>query len=277
VSADLAIGDGQWGKVPRALAGDENLSCGALRAFIVLSSYADGASRIAQASQARLATDLGIGRRSVQRLLDELALCGWITVSRPFRKRGGYGVNAYLVAPFPLVRADAPEQARATRIEAEVHNSDARESSLAPGIAMPGPQHAVAHVDAQKQARGRALSDLLSQTSSVSDPLLAQRSKASVERDVDPGSEQAPNRDEEEQTRKRQILELHRHLDDDRTVKAERNMWVILVDRKGYTRAEAFLLLARGLVAGERPSAVYEAAVPAGQWRKDNPEFADAA
>lgn len=263
--------EGQWGKVPRAIVRDESLSCGALRCFIVLSSYADGASRIAQASQARLATDLAVGRRSVQRLLDELALQGWITVSRRLRTRGGWGVNAYEVAPFPLVMADALDEAQVARIVPGDTNSDARESSLATGIAMPSTEHAAAHVDAQEQAREGAQPDLLSQTPSLSDPLLAQRSKANVER-VE-GDD--PNRGEEEQSRERQIRERHRQLEDDRQVKAEQNAWKKLVDEKRYTREEAFLVSARGYVVGKSAWSVYDAALSAKQWRRQE-ELADA-
>jgi len=126
VSAAPSLGDSQWGKVPRAIVRDESLSCGALRCFVLVSSYADGVTRVAEASQARLARDLAISRRSAQRLLDELASRGWITVRHRLRTRGSWGVNAYLVAPFPLVTRDAQEQARAARIGPEVHDGDAR-------------------------------------------------------------------------------------------------------------------------------------------------------
>ncbi len=166
--------EAQWAKVPRAIVRDD-LSVGALRTFIVLSSYADR-WRTARASQARLAGDLGVSRAQAQRWLDELAEGQWIRVRRQMRLSGGWGVNFYLCAPFPQVTTDAQEQARAAGIGVEMATvtiDDAQAQARFLGNAMPRTEHEPGARDAQSQARTWALSDLFSQTLSGSNPYCA--------------------------------------------------------------------------------------------------------
>ena len=73
--------------------------------------------------------------------------------------------------------------------------------------------------------------------------------------------------------RKAQILALHRRLEDSLPVKAEQNACIKLIDDKGYTREEAFLLLAQGYVRNAGGWDVYDAASSAKEWRR---ELADA-
>lgn len=166
---------GGWGMVPRAMAIDNDLSLEALRIHVVLSSFC-GRDRVATVSQGRLAEVLRTSRQTVQRWLDELEAAGWVISRQRIRKTGGWGVNEYLVAPFPQVSTDAHD-ARVPVGNGEIPEhmrplDAAQDQARALGIALPNVTHDAWAHDAQDYAQDRALSDLQVQTSSSSDPLL---------------------------------------------------------------------------------------------------------
>lgn len=257
-----------WGKVPRSFAAQRTVSYDAFRTFVVLSSYADGETRTCYPSQARLARDLGVSRSVVQRWIDELADHGWVVRRHRMRERkGGWAVNEYLVAPFPQVKSDAHETCVPMGIVGSDVRSDAQQPSVAVGIPMPTIVREDGHSDAQTRARLRAGTDLQGTDLSIEQTLsLLNVQEANVER-VE--GDQVPDRAEEEQGRELQIREFHRQLEGDRKIQAEQNAWKKLIDDKDYTREEAFLVSARGYVAGKPAWSVYDAAPSAKEWRRE--------
>lgn len=245
---------------------DERLSAGAWRAFAILSSYADP-SRRCFPSQTRIAKDLGASRTTSQRWIDELERAGWIIRRHQIRPhKGGWGVNAYLVAPFPFpqVTSVAQDYARIVGNGEGVTERDAREPSLSVGIAMPTTEHEHEQSDAHDHARTVGTNRPSSQTLEVTDPL-AQRPETDVAR---VGEQTESEERTEQEERELRIASFHRGLDHDRRVTTERSLWGRLVDAKSYSREEAALVMARGHVAGLRPGPTFDAAPSAQEWRR---------
>lgn len=273
-----------WGKVPRALAWDLTISEDALRAFIVLSSYADGSSRLHHSSHARLAEDLNVSRTKARLLTAELERAGWIaTTTRKRPTLGGWATNETLVAPFPQVTSEGNGQARVVAFASDVKGSEGQTYARADTYAKATTTHESEHGEGKDQARSRPLSDLYLQTSRDSDLSLAQRHKNAVarvneERNQVPSVELEPQDRTEEQDRVEllprveevaaRLDSFHRELDHDQRITTERSLWARLVDAKGFTREEGLLVLARGHAAGDRPGPTYAAAPSAEDWRR---------
>lgn len=81
---------------PRAMVADHAVSDRAVRLYCVLTRYANTRDE-AWPHQARLATDLGCSRPSIERAVRELRECGWISV----RRRVAGGGNIYTIHRYP--------------------------------------------------------------------------------------------------------------------------------------------------------------------------------
>jgi hypothetical protein len=88
----------RWAKVPIAIT-DAGLTLRELHAFIRLSGYAEGQSRLAWPSAETIGNDLHVSRRRARDLLNAIERKG---ASRKVGRRPGGGSIVWEVAPFPL-------------------------------------------------------------------------------------------------------------------------------------------------------------------------------
>ena len=81
---------GRYAVAPAAVLEDRALSIGARLLFAVLCAHADNKTDTAKRSLNKLAADIGVGRRSVMRWIDELELARRIVKLHSVRKLGAY-------------------------------------------------------------------------------------------------------------------------------------------------------------------------------------------
>ena len=122
---------------PRAACLD--LSKGALRLYLLLTSYADGYTRIARPGQDRLADELGwskpdgsADRRRVYRHLQQLVKADLIRKAGQHSLGGKRWVRKYLVAPFPIDGVNDTQEGDASLNEVDGNDARDVDASMTP-------------------------------------------------------------------------------------------------------------------------------------------------
>ena len=110
--------------------------------LIALCRFRNAKTGLCNVSQERLATDLGIHPRTLQKHIKRLIECGWVLVEpNTHRRRGGWAANIYHIVYRPL---EGPETAAGALDEQPERSASAQSSRRADGAGKAG-NHDAAH------------------------------------------------------------------------------------------------------------------------------------
>lgn len=87
---------GTYSIVPAAAVSDRRLGrCSPLHVLVALGRYRNAETGLCVPSIGRVAAELGLGRRSVQKHINTLIECGYLVAAARRRRNGGWSTNAY--------------------------------------------------------------------------------------------------------------------------------------------------------------------------------------